>query len=1079
MICTNCRIEILSQAKFCSQCGAKIEAVNTRQDMPYAERRQLTVLFSDLVGATAISDTIDPEDMRAILHDYQSACTSVVGLYDGFIAQYLGDGILAYFGFPTAHEDDAGRAVQAGLGIIEAMKTISERYEKELKVPINVRVGIHTGLVVVGDMDKNNILAKNAIVGQTPNLAARIQSIAESGALVVSDDTYKLVKGYFENTDLGMHELKGISKKIRVHRIDHASTARSRLEALVHLTPFAGRDKEIHALESLWHRAQEGKGQIMLISGEAGVGKSRLIHTIKKYAAQNPDSWLTELRCSPYHQNSSFYAVIDFLERIALRYERAESHQEKLMKIEGLILQNGQYAAEAVPLFAALLSVPLASPYTVLTITPQRQKQRIIELLVAILLHRSELQPVLFILEDLHWADPSTLEMLDKLLERTDHHNILVILSYRPQFVPYWANTDKIQIIELSGLPRKNAEEIILRVSNNKTLPKEVLDYIFSKTDGIPLFLEELTKSMIESEMLVENGNTYQLSAPLHTLGVPTSIQDSLTARLDHLTDAKPVAQLAAIIGREFSYEMLKAIPGGHTATLQSQLEKLVQAGILYQKGTMPNATFSFKHALIQDSAYSSLLKTSRKNFHKLIAELFETNNPELIETRPELLAQHYSKALIPEKAIRYWLAAGLRALQRSANAESISHLKHGHEMTANITDPSKRNELELQICTMLGPALIAARGFGDSEVGETYQKVDELSQQLGDGPHLMVPLWGQWVYSLVRNNLSKARLLALEMQRLGSDSKETAMLVEAHWTFGNTLFWLADFQNAYVELNKAIEIYEPERHHKHAYIYGQDPGVAAHCYRSYCCWYLGYLDKAYAENEAAIELAASLRHPFSIGWSLAFKFMVLMFGGEYEAAKAAADETIVFCSEQAYPFWLIAAKMVKGWAISHLEDPKIGIPLIEQGLAGWDMIGSTLVRAMFMGLYAEALGFDGQIDKALGVINNAIVSASEHGEVASEIDLYRIRGELLYKQGNNDKAELSIRQGIKIAEKYHSPTRKLQAATSLFSLLCGSDKETDARKVLEDSLLVFTEGPDRIMTTNARKLLESYRKLH
>jgi len=313
MICTNCQTENPDQAKFCGQCGAKLEAVKTQQDMPYAERRQLTVLFSDLVGSTALSDTIDPEDMRAILHDYQAACTSVVGLYDGFIAKYLGDGILAYFGYPTAHEDDARRAVQAGLGIIEAINTISERYQRELQVPIDVRVGIHTGLVVVGDMDKKDVLESNAIVGQTPNLAARIQSVAEPGALVVSDDTYKLVKGYFEHTDLGTHELKGISQAIRVHRIDHASTARSRLEAVGHLTPFAGRDKEIRTLESLWHRAQEGNGQIVFVSGEAGVGKSRLIHSIKEYAANDPDSWLTELRCSPYHHNSSFYPVIDFL----------------------------------------------------------------------------------------------------------------------------------------------------------------------------------------------------------------------------------------------------------------------------------------------------------------------------------------------------------------------------------------------------------------------------------------------------------------------------------------------------------------------------------------------------------------------------------------------------------------------------------------------------------------------------------------------------------------------------------------------------------------------------------------------
>jgi class 3 adenylate cyclase/tetratricopeptide (TPR) repeat protein len=1070
MICTNCQTENPDQAKFCGQCGAKLEAVKTQQDMPYAERRQLTVLFSDLVGSTALSDTIDPEDMRAILHDYQAACTSVVGLYDGFIAKYLGDGILAYFGYPTAHEDDARRAVQAGLGIIEAIKTISERYQRELQVPIDVRVGIHTGLVVVGDMDKKDVLEANAIVGQTPNLAARIQSIAEPGALVVSDDTYKLVKGYFEHTDLGTHELKGISQAIRVHRIDHASTARSRLEAVGNLTPFAGRDKEIHTLESLWHRSQEGNGQIVFVSGEAGVGKSRLIHSIKEYAANDPDSWLTELRCSPYHHNSSFYPVIDFLERIVLRYERDETPQEKLTKIEGFALQNGQDTSEAVPLLASLLSVPLAAPYSALAITPQRQKQRIIELLVTVMLHRSKLQPVLFILEDLHWADPSTLELLDKLLERSVNHNILVFLSYRPQFVPYWTKTDVMTFIELAGLPRKNAEEIILRVSNNKAIPKEALDYIISKTDGIPLFLEELTKSMIESEMLIEKGNIYQLSAPLHTLGVPTSIQDSLTARLDRLTDAKPVAQLAATIGREFSYEILEAIPGGHTATLQSQLEKLVQAGILYQKGAMPNATFSFKHALIQDSAYSSLLKTSRKDFHKLIAETFESKNPELIETQPELLAQHYTKAQLPQKAIQYWLAAGVRALQRSANAEAVAHLRQGLTLTTDITDPILKNGFELQLYSCIGPALIAMKGFADEEIGETYKRAGELSLQLGDGPHLFTPLWGQWVYYLVRGDLNKAKHLATEMHRIGSEAKDTALLVEAHWTLGNTQFWLGNFEASLDNLSKAVEIYDPERHHIGAYLYGQDPGVAAHCYRMYANWSIGKPDTAREAVDTALSLAQTLRHPFSIGWAMAFSFTLDMLNRDFEAALANSTKGVQFCTEQVYPFWLFAGLVTQGWAMTMLGDPS-GIALIEHGLGGWQMIGSVLVRPALLNLYAEALAKNGQVDKALEVIDGAITLAKEINEVASEIDLYRVRGECLALAGKLDEAETSIRQGYEYAKKFKALSRELIAATALTKVLQKSNREKEGIALIKETMSSFTEGFDAAFMQEAKRV--------
>jgi predicted ATPase len=610
-------------------------------------------------------------------------------------------------------------------------------------------------------------------------------------------------------------------------------------------------------------------------------------------------------------------------------------------------------------------------------------------------------------------------------------------------------------------------------VADNKELPKEAVEYIVSKTDGIPLFLEELTKSMIESEMLVDKGDHYELSAPLHTLGVPATIQDSLTARLDRLPDAKPVAQLAATIGREFSYDILESIPGKHQKDLRTQLERLVQAGILYQKGAPPHAIYSFKHALIQDSAYSSLLKTSRKDYHKLIAEAIETKSPGLIETQPELLAQHYTKALMPQKAIQYWLAAGIRALQRSANAEAISHLKQGLELTETLTDPVLRTGFELQLHSAIGPALIATRGFGDTEVGETYRKASELSKQLGDGPHLFIPLWGQWVYHLVRDDLGIARTHSLEMKRLGSESKDTAMLVEAHWTLGNTEFWLANFQSALVELNKAIEIYDPEHHHINAYIYGQDPGIAAHCYREYTYWFLGYPDKAFAERQATAELAESLRHPFSIGWSYAFGFMIAMFGDEHKDALEWADKTIAYCTEQAYPFWLFAAIIVKGWAISHLQSPAAGIPVIEQGLGGWDMIGSIIVKPMFMGLYAEALGLAGENEKALGVLEEAIALCKAHDELASEIDLYRIKGKLLQASGKTTLAEESIRHGLSLARKSEARSRELQAAVALYELVKGTKAEQEAAKTLKDVLSWFSEGFERPFIKNARALIE------
>ncbi len=1080
MECPSCNTVNVAGAKFCVSCGTKLVASSGKapkeiNDQPHAERRQLSVLFSDLVGSTELSEKLDPEDLRTILHEYQVACTKVVALYEGYLAKYLGDGILAYFGYPIALEDDARRAIQAGLGIVDAVKSIGARFKRETGTEINVRVGVHTGLVVVGDMDKTNALETNAIVGQTPNLAARLQSIAEPNTLVTSGDTYKLIRGYFETVDLGAHELKGISQAVQIYRIDHESTARSRLDAaLGQLTPFAGRDNEIRLLEEGWHRAQEGKGQIALVGGEAGVGKSRLLHSIKQYATNDPDSWLTELRCSAYHANSSFFPVIDFLERIALRLERDDLPAEKLAKIEGFLTQYGFEMSEAVPLLAGLLSVPVSSNYAPLAMTPQRQKIKTIDLLIDILLRRSEKQPVLFIIEDLHWADPSSLELLDRFLLQAETHHVLVLLTYRPQFKPYWHNRSDFLQIELTGLPKRNCEEIIRRVASNKTLPKEAIEYILSKTDGIPLFLEELTKSMVESEMLVDHGDHYELSAPLASLGVPSTIQDSLTARLDRLPEAKNVAQLAATIGREFSYEILESIPGAHTRNMGTQLERLVQAGILYQKGFPPHATYSFKHALIQDSAYSSLLKTSRKDYHRLIAESLETHSPELIETQPELLAQHYTKAVMPQKAIQYWVMAGVRALQRSANAEAIAHLKQGLELTDQLTDQMQRTGFELQLHSAMGPALIATRGFADPEIGQTYKKAGELSAILGDGPHLFTPLWGQWVYYLVRGDLNKAQGLALEMKRLGKESDDAGMLVEAYWTLGNTEFWLGNFDSSIENLDKAVEIYDPARHHINAYFYGQDPGVAAHCYRLYTLWSRGFPDKAYQAGQSALTLAESLRHPFSIGWALAFQFTLNMLDQDHEKALVNATKTAEYCVEQAYPFWLFAAMNVQGWAISHLDSPKKGLPIMEQGLDGWNMIGSVLVRPAFLNLYAEALCLDDQLNKALEVIDGAITLAKEISEVASEVDLYRVRGNCLQLMGRTSEAEESIRFGHTYAKRIGALSREMTAAISLSKILTVKNQKKEGIALVKETLAKFDEGFDTAFMREAKSIIET-----
>jgi class 3 adenylate cyclase/tetratricopeptide (TPR) repeat protein len=1092
MKCKNCNAESPDDSRFCSQCGMPFAGESSsasnepssksatasgawRSDqffLPYAERRQISIMFSDIIGSTELSENLDPEDLLTILRDYQAACSKVIALYEGYLAKYLGDGILAYFGYPTAHEDDARRAIQAGLGIIEAMGAIRERFLRETGVQVDVRVAIHTGVVVVGNREDKDELESYAIVGNAPNLAARIQSAAEPNTLIVSSDTLKLTYGFFEAVDYGTHELKGISQAVKLYRIIHESTARSRLDAASgQLTPLAGRDEELQTVMVRWHRAEEGSAQVVFVCGEAGIGKSRLLLSLKERASNDPESWLTELRCSPFHQNSSFYPIIDFLEHVALKFEGDDTPSAKLLKIEGFVLQYGLEITGAVPLIASLLSVPLNEQYKPLALTPQRQRQKTIELLVSAVLARASRQPMLFAIEDIHWIDPSSLEMLGQLIARAEKQKILIFLTYRPQFMPPWPAKDNFTKIELLGLSKKNAAEVIRRVAGNKDLPQEAIDHIVAKTDCVPLFLEELTKTMLESDMIVERNGRYELAAPLVTLGIPSTLQNSLTSRLDRMRGAKVLAQLGATIGREFTYQMLRAIPGVRKRNLRAQLGRLVQARILYQRGSSPNESYMFKHALIQESAYSSLLRSHRRNYHKKIADTIEKKFTEVAEAQPELLAQHYTEALQSRKALQYWLMAGVRALQRSANAEAISHLRRGLALIDELPDAASKARFELQLQSAIGPALIALKGFGDSEVGAVYHRAAELSAQLGEGPHLFTSLWGQWVYHLVRDDLHKARSLALEMKNLGEVSHDSAMLVEAHWTLGNTLFWLCELDESRLNLEKAIEIYEPQRHHIHAYIYGQDPGVAAHCYAAYTYFALGFPDKAVASQQKALQLAESLKHPFSIGWALAFRFMIDMFNCDPASALEAADKTIAYCTEQAYLFWLFAAMIVRGWAISLLEDPEKGIPLIEKGLDGWKTIGSIIVRPIFLGLLSEAKALRGDLKEAVATVDEGIHIAEAQDELISKLYLDRIKGELLRKCGSMAEAETILRDTMERCTKLGARSYALAAAVGLADVQQDGATGSDGKQKVRRILATYTEGFENSFILRAERV--------
>jgi class 3 adenylate cyclase len=657
---------------------AQAEAPPSEAAAPAAERRQLTVMFCDLVDSTKLSGQLDPEDYREVLRAYHSACAEVIHGFDGHIAQHLGDALLVYFGYPTAHEDDARRAIHTGLGMLDAMRTLHERLVQEKAIRLRVRVGMHTGLAVisaVGSGQKHEMLA----LGEAPNVASRIQGLAEPDTIAISADTYRLVEGYFDCDDLGFHSLKGVAEPQQVHRVIGESGAQSRLDIARTrgLTPLIGRESEVSLLLERWQQVQEGQGQVILLGGEAGIGKSRLAQVLQDHAVSEGYTRLA-CRSSPYYQNTALYPVIDLLER-ALPLQRQDSSEAKLGKLEAFLSQYQLPLEETVPLFATLLSFPPPEDrYAPLQWAPQPQRQKTLASIVAMLLEQADPQPVLFILEDLHWTDPTTLELLDLLIDQTPTAAMCVLLTYRPTFQPPWGSRSYLTQMTLDRLSQCHIGRLAAQVAGGMALPMQVLAQITEKTDGVPLFVEEMTKAVLESGALKEADGQYELTRPLTSLTIPATLQDSLMARLDRLMTAKGIVQLGAVMGRQFSYELLQAVSQVDEATLHRELSRLVDAELLYQRDLPPQATYTFKHALIQDTAYESLLRITRQQYHAQIANVLEHQFPEMAATQPELVAHHYTKAGHHEQAVQYWLHAGRRALARSANAEAVAHLTEG-----------------------------------------------------------------------------------------------------------------------------------------------------------------------------------------------------------------------------------------------------------------------------------------------------------------------------------------------------------------------------------------------------------------
>jgi class 3 adenylate cyclase len=686
-----------------------------------AERRQLTIMFCDLVGSTALSARLDPEDLRAVIGTYQRCVAAVIEGAGGFVAKYMGDGVLAYFGYPRADEHDAERAVRAGLGLVEAVAGLDTAADLRLQV----RVGIATGLVVVGDLIGEGAAQEQVVFGETPNLAARLQALAEPGTVVIGPSTRRLTGGLFDYQDIGAVEIKGLALPVGASRVLRESGADSRFDALrTTRTPLVGREEELALLHSRWQQAKAGEGCVVLLSGEPGIGKSRLAETLVERLAGERHTRL-RLFCSPHHQDSALYPTISQLERAA-GFRREDTAGERLDKLEAVLAQATNELSKAVPLLAALLSLPTGGRYAPLDLTPQKQKEKTLHALLAQVEGLAARQPILILFEDAQWSDPTSLEFLDVMIDRVPALRVLLIITFRPEFATPWNDRPHVTSLGLNRMAPRQRAEMVLGVTSGKTLPQEIAEKIVDRTDGVPLFIEELTKAVIESGMLTDAGDHYTAAEPITLLAIPASLQASLLARIDRLAPAREVTQIGAALGRQFSHKLIAALARMPEQQLDDALVQLVGAELIYRRGTPPEAEYTFKHALVQDTAYGTLLRSSRKQLHGRIAATLERQFPEIAAAQPALLAHHCEEAGLLEKSVAYCLVAGRQAWARSAAAEAVALLGRGLALVPNLLDGDRRRETELDLQITLGRALAMGRGWGAPELGEVHSRAQE-----------------------------------------------------------------------------------------------------------------------------------------------------------------------------------------------------------------------------------------------------------------------------------------------------------------------------------------------------------------
>jgi class 3 adenylate cyclase/tetratricopeptide (TPR) repeat protein len=1024
-----------------------------------AERRQLSVMFCDLVGSTALSARLDPEDLRRVMRAYQDCIADVIHPFNGMIARYQGDGVLAYFGYPEAHEDDAAQATRAGLALIDAVTNL----QTDIGSQLQIRVGIATGTVIVGDLLGEGASREQAVVGDTPNLAARLQRLAEPGTVLICPSTRRLTGGHFDYRDLGRINLEGWAEPTAAWQVLGSSGVQSRFEAMhkTKLPPLFGREEEIELLLRRWRHVTQEEGRVVVLTGEPGIGKSHIALALEERLQSEPHITLHYF-CSAHHTNSALFPFIGQLERAA-GFERSDSPTQKLSKLD-LLVAHSTADPEQAAILGHLLGLPASDRYGLQELSPQKRKEKTLAALLAQLGGLARRQPVYIIFEDVHWIDPTSLELLAATVERVPKLRVLLLATARPEFTPPWASDPHMTTIALTRLGRRDGAALVGRVTGGKALPKEVMDEILARTDGVPLFIEELTKTVLESGLLQERDGHYLLERQLPSLAIPTTLHASLMARIDRLAPVREVAQIGAVAGRDFHYELLKSVSGFSKERLEEALGQLVQSELVFRRGEIPHAVYTFKHALVRDAAYAGLLKSRRGHLHAAIANAIEQQFPEIAQTQPETLAHHLTEAGLFEKAIGYWLQAGKNAALRSANLEAIAHLERGIEITGRLPAGAGKDRSELDLQLVLGPCLIATHGPAASKAVATFARARELCERLGDPPECLQVMFWLATVNVVRGELPRALEAIADLPSAAEARGNQPALINGIRGQGMILMFMGRLTEAREALERAVEVFSAsqETDRMAARAAGQDAGVATLVLMAWAFWILGEVDEAVSRMAAALERADAIQHAHTHAYAWYYASVLHALRGEPAVAQGYAERCLSISEQHGFRQWLGLSRAIRGICAAALDASGGQLDEVKAALEEYQRAGYQVgITAQFVLLCHDLLLRNDPV-AALETIDHGLAIVSRNDERFFEAELYRLKAHALLMRGAPDaEAEALLDQALRTARSQRARSLELRAATDLAKVWVNRGKRAEARDVLGSIYGRFTEGFD------------------